>query len=423
MKNLISYEHIKSIVEKDRAKDRVAQMLGCSRRTINRYIAGYKSQGKSYFTHGNSGRKSVNAFNEDFKRKIHNLYQTKYHGANFSHFNDILRRYENIYISESALRKILSDLHVQSPKARKGICNSSIHPTKPRSGSFGELILIDASKFKWFGDNCCVLHVAIDDATGTVVGAYFCETECLNGYYNVIKQILMTYGIPQKLSTDRRAVYQYRKSLHKDIVNDSFTQLCYACKQLGIQVNSIVAAQSQGRVERLIQTLKSRLPVEFRLHGVKSISQGNEVLHTLIDHHNDKFATSPQLIPGSFAASPHKNVVDLILAVISSRTVDNGHSIRYKNQYFKIFDRNGEAVFLKKGTMGLVIETFCNMLLFSTCYGVFTMLKIPRNNSVSTSNTPKLPQYISNLIPYPPWNPDAFSDFVVKNSPGTNIAA
>jgi len=49
---------------------------------------------------------------------------------------------------------------------------------------------MDGSSHRWFSDSKATLHLAIDNATGTIVGAYFQKEETLAGYYCVYKQIL-----------------------------------------------------------------------------------------------------------------------------------------------------------------------------------------------------------------------------------------
>jgi hypothetical protein len=51
------------------------------------------------------------------------------------------------------------------------------------------------------------LHIAVDDATGAIAGAYFDAQETLDGYYHVLEKILKTYGIPYMFYTDRRTVF------------------------------------------------------------------------------------------------------------------------------------------------------------------------------------------------------------------------
>ena len=47
------------------------------------------------------------------------------------------------------------------------------------------------------------------------------------------------------------------------IDEDTYTQFAYACKQLGIQLESSGIPQAKGRVERLNQTLQSRSQSNF----------------------------------------------------------------------------------------------------------------------------------------------------------------
>lgn len=56
-------------------------------------------------------------------------------------------------------------------------------------------------------DNQKLPHLAVDDATGTVVGAFFDVQETLYGYYMVLKQILKKYGILNEFFTDNRTVF------------------------------------------------------------------------------------------------------------------------------------------------------------------------------------------------------------------------
>ena len=73
------------------------------------------------------------------------------------------------------------------------------------------MIQMDASIHHWFGLEKAQLHIAVDDATGTIVGAYFDKEETLKGYYNVFYQILRNYGIPYMFYTDRRTVFEYKQ--------------------------------------------------------------------------------------------------------------------------------------------------------------------------------------------------------------------
>ena len=49
MKEEEKYTIIKKLVETNGNKDRAALKIGCTRRTVNRLIKGYKSFGKNFF--------------------------------------------------------------------------------------------------------------------------------------------------------------------------------------------------------------------------------------------------------------------------------------------------------------------------------------------------------------------------------------
>jgi len=98
---------------------------------------------------------------------------------------------------------------------------------------------MDASLHDWFGPNKSQLHIAVDDASGEIVGAYFDAQETLKGYYNVLDQVLTNYGIPYMFFTDRRTVFEYKKKNTSSIEEDTFTQFSYACNQLGIEIKIV----------------------------------------------------------------------------------------------------------------------------------------------------------------------------------------
>ena len=106
MTEYAKYRIIKKLVETNGNKNRAAIELGCSRRHVNRLIKGYKEKGKAFFVHGNRGRKPVNAIGNDVREEILTLYDNKYYEANFSHYAELLEKYEGIAVSKSFLREL-----------------------------------------------------------------------------------------------------------------------------------------------------------------------------------------------------------------------------------------------------------------------------------------------------------------------------
>ena len=445
MTELNKYEIIKKLVDINGNKDRAALKIGCTRRHINRLIKGYKDHGKAFFSHGNKGRKPVHAIPEDTKRTIIDLYLNKYYDANFTHFRELLEKHENIIISTSSLRSIFNKENIISPKATratkkkvklrlealKNTANSKktivdiqeniieledAHPRRPRCAFFGEMIQMDASFHNWFGCKKSYLHIAIDDATGTIVGAYFDTQETLNGYYNVFYQILSNYGIPYMFYTDKRTVFEYKKRKVSSIEDDTFTQFGYACKQLGVDIKTTSIPQAKGRVERLFQTLQSRLIVELRLSGATSLEQANVFLNSYIKEYNATFALSIDNIKSVFELQPDLQKINLTLSVLANRKIDNGHCIRFDKKFFKPIDSNGIPVYYHKGTSALVIKAFDGSIYATINDKIYLLDEIPKHEF--SSRNFDLPKVISSpkkrLIPplQHPWKNSSFSAFV-----------
>ena len=382
------YEVIKSLTDHSNPnKQRAALTLGCTVRHINRMIKGYRELGKEYFIHGNRGRKPANTIPESTRSLVVDLYRNKYYDANFEHFTELLALHEDIHISPSSVMAILESEYILSPKVTKAkkkrfkeqlkvekkaaksqkeadriqtnlVAVEDAHSRRPRAAYFGELEQMDATPYEWVPGQIWHLHLAIDDATGRIVGGWFDMQETLNGYYHVFYQILTTYGIPYKFFTDRRTIFTYKKKNSPSIDEDTYTQFAYACKQLGVELESSSIPQTKGRVERLNQTLQSRLPIELRLAGISTIDAANEFLNSYIKEFNEKFALPLNGIKSEFVTQPEIEKINLILAVLCERTVDTGHCLRYSNKYYRMLDSKGHQIHYRKGTKVMFILAF-----------------------------------------------------------------
>lgn len=408
------YRIIKKLVETDGNKKRAASKLNCTVRTVNRLIIKYKSEGKSAFIHGNRDRIPSTAISLDTKNKIISLYINEYSNANFSHFCEIVHREFDIKISDTTLNKWLREENIISPKARRrtkkllkqqlkikmnnskskkiknDIKNSislidekDAHPRRPRSKYVGEMIQMDASSFHWIDKELWHLHVAIDDADGKIVGAYFDYQETLKGYYNVLHQILKNHGIPALFYTDRRTVFEYKRKDRAFDDEDTFTQFSYACHNFGIDIKTTSVPQAKGRVERLNQTLQSRLPVELKYARITNIEDANKFLNSYIKKFNDQFALQLNTTKSVYEKQPDIEEINHTLAVLSSRKIDSAHCIRFKNKYYlPVSDKNVKRYFNNK-TDCMVIEAFDGSLYVNILDTLYLMEEVPEHERFS----------------------------------------
>ena len=417
MKEQKKYEVIKELVEHGGNKERAALKLGITIRQVNRLIIIYKERGKEGFVHGNRSRKPATTLNKSLSEDIILLYKTKYQDFNFSHFKEYLEEEENIKVSYKFIYDTLTKEGILSPKARKRtikeyikkqllkekkinlamsekqineIVNHEInleysHPRGEKPKYFGEIIEQDGSIHLWFGDKKTCLHLAIDKATSIIVGAWFDNQETLNGYYHVLYQILHNYGIPYKFLTDNRTVFNYmllnpdKRTSEKDVL----TQYGYACKQLGIDLNTTSVSQAKGLIERTNGTFQGRLVNELKLNGITTIEEANKYLtEVFVPKFNSKFAMDYHKFKSVFEIAPSEEVINYTLAILTPRKIDNGNSIKYKNKYYQPYLNNEIKCFLPK-TECLVINAYNGELLVAIDEQVLELKELSRNERFS----------------------------------------
>ena len=412
MKEQNYYEVIKNVVEKGGNKNRAALKLNISLRHLNRLITKYKEKGKLAFVHGNRSRKPGNTKDVSFSNEIILLYLNKYQDCNFAHFTYLLSVYENINVSYFYVYTTLMRNGITSPKTRRStkrklakeklrskntiveeneldlmasheVALEDSHPRKERSKYVGELLQIDASNHRWFANTKTHLHLAIDDASGIVVGGYFTVQETLEGYYNVFKQILCNYGIPYGFLADNRTIFNYKRAISKTADKDVLTQFSYACKRLGTNLETTSVCQEKGRIERTFGTFQGRLVQELRINGINSIQEANNYLNNVfILEFNRLFALPINNFDSVFETSPTPEEINYTLAVLAVRKIDKGNSLRFNNNYFQPYKDN-KLVCFKAHTESLVIKAFDGTLLVSIDDIIYNLRKLERNTKVS----------------------------------------
>ncbi len=250
-----------------------ADRLKLSQRRIKQLKREFKQVGAVAVIHGNANRPSPRRLARETADKIMQLRKTApLNLSNFTHFHEILVNRYGIEVSYSTVYRLLTKAGLKSPKSRRK--KKKIHASRPRKSALGMMLQPDASPFEWFGGTVKYsLHGFIDDATGIVTGLYLCKNECLLGYLEVLRQTLTNFGIPQSLYPDKYSVFFVNTKKQHDLsiaqqlagVDKKLTQFGRIVERLGIDMFPAHSPQAKGRVERLWNTLQSRLPVELAL--------------------------------------------------------------------------------------------------------------------------------------------------------------
>jgi hypothetical protein len=207
---------------------------------------------------------------------------------------------------------------------------------RERRGCFGELVQIDGSPHAWFEERgaACTLLVAIDDATGKLVGLLFVEHESFHSYASLAKAYFECYGKPVAFYSDKHGVFRVNQP--STGMSDAVTQFGRAMLELDIQILCANSPQAKGRVERANQTLQDRLVKEMRLRGISSLEQGNAYLPEFIEDFNQRFCVPPR--SSHDAHRPLTSLENLahILAWQEPRTVSKNLTVQFKKVVYQI---------------------------------------------------------------------------------------
>lgn len=318
-----------------------ALALALSERQVQRLKKKVRELGPEAVIHQNTGKKPSNAISDETKTKILEIAKSEnLKNCNFMHMKDILSEHFGIEIGYATLHDLLLSNGHTSPKKRR---RYKPHRRRSRKPQAGLLLQTDATPYQWFkGDRkYYALHGAIDDATGQLTSLFMTKNECLVGYFTMLRQTIENYGIPCSLYADRHTIFQSQTKGWAETnpnikVND--TQLGRALKELGIELIPARSPQAKGRIERVWQTLQSRLPVEFALNGITSIEAANKFLKKYIYAFNSQFAVEPANAVSLFT-KPQKGLnLDAILCVKVKRRIDSGGVFSYKNKSFKVIE-------------------------------------------------------------------------------------
>ena len=316
-----------------------ATALRLSERQITRLAKGVREQGEVALIHKNTGRKPCHALSDEEKERIITIRkEEQYAKCNHQHFGELLEREHSIQISYSALYNLLKCAGIESPKKRRSAVK---HRRRKRKAQFGELLQLDATPYDWFeaGDKQA-LHASIDDATGKLTGLYMTENECLQGYFSVMRQTILGFGVPLSAYSDKHTIFRSPLTEAKKEIGEeaNLTQFGRALDELGVNLIHAHSPQAKGRVERLWETLQSRLPVEFKLKEITTIEEANRFLsEEFMQLFNDRFAVPAE--DGSlFVPYTHREKIDDILCVKEARKTDNAGCFSFKGQRFKVLD-------------------------------------------------------------------------------------
>lgn len=386
-------ETIKKVLSKDLTQKEAGLILDITDRQIRRLITKYKNMGEDAFVHKNINNQNAKKISDDIPTKIIDDYLTNYYDYGFTHFyeeqgrkygisfsymvekfgtNYIISPYaqhRTVKLYNENMKKAIRDNSITESQEKlfeqrkqeefeKHIRKSSLHY------SFGEEVQMDAAFWVWFGTEETALHLVVDKATKKVLAGYFDYEETTNAYLVVLMNMIINFGIPKRIKTDKRNSFSVNNAKSsKSKLN--ITQFGRICEDLEIELLCSSNPLFKPNAERENGTFKRRLKAELRHNGITTIEEANKYLNEVfIPKINERF---------SYKINPKKNVMrennytedelNLIISIRNERTIDNASSIKYFNNYYLPANvETGEVISFKSGTKCTVVNSYDSKL-------------------------------------------------------------
>ena len=119
----------------------------------------------------------------------------------------------------------------------------------------------------------------------------------------------------------------------------------------------------------------------------------------------------------AFEKQPDEKRINLILAVLTKRFIDKGHSIKFNNKYYRLVNCINTPIYFNHGTTCIVIKSFDNQLYATVNDTVFALEEIPEIQAIS-ENFDEIMETKPKKIYIPPmthpWKRKLFEDFIEK---------
>ena len=306
--------------------EQASTLMGVSIRHTWRILAAYRKEGAAALAHGHRGRRAPNAISEATRAAVLHLARMRYSGTNHTHMSELLREHEGIDITRSTLRRLLVNAGENSPRGRRPPKHRVRRQRMPREGM---LLQIDGSYHRWLGEDGpqFTLLLAVDDATGIVVNALFCELENTRSYFQLLEGLIRRLGIPLALYADRHAVFKHTPPSE---IAAAPTQFSRAMEELGVQLIFARSPQAKGRVERTAGTLQDRLVTELRLAGAVTIDDANRVLADFLPRFNQRFRVPAQRSETAYRVLDPQMCLDTTFCLKYRRRVARDNTVKYR---------------------------------------------------------------------------------------------
>ena len=345
------YHLLKMVLDCKTTLKEVSRLMGISYRHARRLKKKLATEGAKGLIHGNRGRPSPRALNNELADKILEFSLTTYTNFNDTHFTEKLKEEEGITVGRDTVRRLRRTNGIKPKRKRRA---KRHFKRRARSSQEGIMVLWGGSPHRWFGKDTppCCLMAAIDDSTGKLCEAFFIPYECSFGYLKLLQGMVNTYGIPASGYQDRHSTLHRNDdnwTLEEQLAGQQEpTQVGGALKSLGITPIFALTPQAKGRVERLFGVLQDRLIAEMGLRNITEMAMANIFLtgHFIADY-NRRFAIDPAVSQQAWRKVSRNVDIKRIISFRYQAVGGNDNTVRLGGMLIDIPEGAGQRGYAK----------------------------------------------------------------------------
>ena len=407
---------ISILVSREITVKEAMELLGLKERQIYNLKKTFKDQGKNGFIHGNRGKANPNKKDENLIKTLEELYLEKHYDFNFEHFYEehvfgkfdisydvMLKRFtkddiisplahkKTIKLYKDKMNEVIKEDYSNIKEEKVELFKSRIieaEKAHPRRSSnlyaFGQEVQMDACNKMWFGGIPSFLHLAVDKATKKVLFGWFEYEEITRGYYVLLFNIIINYGIPQKIKADNRSTFSANNAKNKE-KKVFMTQFGKVCERLDIVLHTTSVSTAKANVERENKTFKDRLIAELRYEGITDIDEANKYLNEVfIPKMNKRFSYAIDKKTSLMRENTYtEEELKLIISERKEKIIDNASCISYNHNYYIPIDlETGEIINFQKGTKCTLIIDYDGEYIGEIQNYYYKMLELENRDSV-----------------------------------------
>lgn len=329
-----------------------ADRLDLSYRQMRRQYKCYREVGDAGLVHGLRGRPGNNRRAADGRReRALTLYREHYRGFGPTLAAEQMAARDGLAVNHETLRGWLVDAGLWRVRRDR----RRAYRRRERRERFGELVQLDGSDHRWFGEGRPrrTLMVMTDDATSWTWARFF-EAETTAAAMATFRGWVERHGLPEALYPDRHSIHRRNDKAADEIEHRTGvrppTRFGEAMAELGVELIWAHSPQAKGRVERMNGTLQDRLVKLLDLEGITAIEAANAYLEqTFLPAHNRRFTVdAADAADAHRSAPPPEALAAALCPKKEGRAVGNDGCVSWRGRCFQLLGPDNRPRRLKR---------------------------------------------------------------------------